>query len=89
MIRPGTLCYIIRVEPGNEHYIGRVVTVVSGLRPMPERGGRPMHEIDAPWLRLERPRTRMFAPPSSLRPISGPDQEPDAPRERLPEPETA
>jgi hypothetical protein len=62
-----------------------------------------MHQIDAEWLRQERPRTRMYAPPSSLKPIAGPDKDPiridvpknqrsglsDAPRERMPEPEVA
>jgi len=83
-IAPGTLCYIVKTEPGNEHMLGRVVTVVSGLQPMAERGGTLMYRIDAPWLRAERPRTLMYAPPSSLRPIAGPDPTSPAPREREP-----
>jgi len=87
-IATGTLCWIIRTEPGNESYIGRVVAVVSGLQPMPQRGGQQMQRIDAEWLRIERPRTLMFAPPCALRPIAWPDEISPAPREREPEPDT-
>ena len=72
VIAPGTLCWIIKTEPRNEHMLRRVITVVSIAIPQPLRGNVPMHEIDAPWLRAEHPRTKFFAPPSSLRPIAGP-----------------
>jgi hypothetical protein len=81
----GALAWIIRTETGNESMLGRVVTVVSGLQSMPQRGGAFMHLIDAEWLRIERPRTLMFAPPSALKPIAGPIKEPVAPRELIPE----
>jgi hypothetical protein len=71
-IRPGTLCFIVKTLPGNEHLLGRVVEVIAPALPMPERGGVAMHEIDAEWLRQEHPGCRCFAPPSSLRPITPP-----------------
>ena len=84
-IPTGSLCYVIRVELGNERYLGRTVTVISPAIPMPQRGGVAMHWIDSAWLRLERPGCRCFAPPSSLLPIAGPGKPPLETRKREPE----
>lgn len=79
MIETGTICYIIKTEPGNEHLLGRVVEVIGPALPAPERGGVLMHQIDADWLRAEYPRHRPYcAQPSHLRPIAGPGSPPPA-----------
>jgi hypothetical protein len=80
----GTLCWIVAAERGNEYMLGRVVTVVGHLEAMSARAGTRMHRVDALWGRIERPRCRLYAPPSSLRPIAGPEDEPVAPREHAP-----
>lgn len=68
----GTPCWIIGVEPGNESYMGRVVEVVAPAVPMADRGGVPMHWVDAAWFRAEKPGFRCYIRPAHLRPITPP-----------------
>ena len=84
-IKVGMDCWIIRTSPGNEDLLGRVVEVVSPALPLAQRGGVPMHEIDAPWLRADHPRCHCFAAPAQLLPIAGPSKPPLATRKREPE----
>jgi hypothetical protein len=81
----GTICFVVKTEPGREHRLGRVVEVVSSLHPVPKRDGMLMYQVDAEWLRAERQQCRWYAAPAALRPISGPQTEPPATREPTPE----
>ncbi len=85
MIPTGTICYVIRTGPGNEHLLGRVVEVIGPALPVPERGGAVLHLIDAPWAQQEHPRTHLYARPSCLLPIAGPATPPAKRRRPLPE----
>ncbi len=85
-ISVGSICYIVGTAPANAHLLGRVVEVIGQALPIPERGGIPMHRIDAPWLRLEYPRRPCYAAPAQLRPIAAPDRPPLEQRKREPEP---
>ena len=63
MIRPGTLCYLVRLN--ESPFNGRVVEVIAA-------GDDCWLRIDAAWLREIYGDREVMAKPPNLRPIAGP-----------------